>query len=71
MKMSRPKIIDLNKDELVFYPLSIKVNRCSGDCNNINHPMAKLFVPNIVKDMNIKGFDLLARISETKKNSLA
>ena len=29
--MSRPKIIDLNKDKLVFYPLSIKVNKCSGD----------------------------------------
>ena len=29
--MSRPKIIDLNKDEPVFYRLSIKVNKCSGD----------------------------------------
>ena len=29
--MSRPKMIDLNKDEPVFYPLSIKVNKCSGD----------------------------------------
>ena len=52
--MSRPKIIDLNKDELVFYPLSIKVNKCSGDRHNINDPMAKLCVANIVKHMNIK-----------------
>ena len=51
--MSRPKIIDLNKDELVFYPLSIKGNKCSGDCNNINDPMVILCVPNIVKDKNI------------------
>ena len=29
--MSRPKMIDLNKDEPVFYPLSIKVIKCSGD----------------------------------------
>ena len=65
--MSRPKIIDSNKDELVFYPLSIKVNKCSRDCNNINDPMAKLWVPNIVKDMNIKVFNLLARINETRK----
>ena len=40
--MLRPKIIDLNKDGPVFYPLSIKVNKCSGDCNNINDAMAKL-----------------------------
>ena len=62
--MSRPEIIDLNKDKLVFYLLSIKVNKCRGDCNNINDPMAKLCVPNIVKDMNIKVFNLLARINE-------
>ena len=29
--MSRPKIINLNGDEPVFYPLSIKVNKCLGD----------------------------------------
>ena len=63
----RPKIMNLNKDEPVFFPLSIKINICSGDCNNINDPMAKLCVPDIVKDMNIKVFNLLARINETRK----
>ena len=65
--MSRPKIIDLNKNEPVFYSYSIKVNKCSGYCNNINDPMAKLCVPDIVRDMNIKVFNLLARINETRK----
>ena len=65
--MSRPKIINLNADELVFYPQSIKVNKCRGDCNNINDPMAKLCVPDAVKNMNIKVFNLLARINETRK----
>ena len=65
--MSRPKIIDLNKNEPVFYLLSIKVNKCSRDCNNINDPMAKLCVPDIFRDMNITVFNLLARINETRK----
>ena len=65
--MSRPKIINLNTDEPVFYPLSIKVNKCGGDCNNINDPMATLCVPDVVKDMNIKVFNLLAKINETRK----
>ena len=65
--MSRSKIIETNPDEIVFYPLSIKVNKCSGDCNNINDPMAKLCVPDIVKDINIKVFNLLAKINETRK----
>ena len=57
----------MNKNEPIFYPLSIKVNKCSGDSNKINDPMAKLCVPNTVKDMNIKVFNLLARINETRK----
>ena len=65
--ISRPIIINLNKDEPVFYPLSIKVTKCSGDCNNINDPMAKLCVPDIARVMNIKVFNLLARINETRK----
>ena len=64
--MSRPKKIETNPDEPVFYP-SIKVNKCSRDCNNINDPMTKLCVPNIVKDMNIKFFNLLTIINETRK----
>ena len=51
----------------LFFPLSIKVNKCGGDFNNINDPIAKLCVPDIVRDMNIKVFNLLARINETRK----
>ena len=65
--MARPKIIDVNKNELVFYPLSIKINKCSGKCNNINDPMAKLCVPDIVEDTNIKVFNMLARLMEREK----
>ena len=54
--MARPKIIQTNANESVFYPLRVKVNKCGGDCNTINDPMAKLCVPDIVKDMNIKVF---------------
>ena len=65
--MARPKIIDTNANEPVFYPLSIKVNKCSGDCNTINDPMAKLCVADVVKDLNVKVFNMLARINETRK----
>ena len=65
--MAGPKIIQTNSNEPVFYPLSIKVNKCGRDCNTINDPMAKLCVPEIVKDMNIKVFNMLSRINETRK----
>ena len=40
----RPKIIDINSNSPMFYPFSIKVNKCSGNCNNINNPDAKICV---------------------------
>ena len=36
------EIINVNTNEPVFYPFSIKVNKCSGSCNNISDPYAKL-----------------------------
>ena len=59
--MSRPKIVDVNADEPVFYPYLIKVNKYSGSCNNINDPFAKLCVPDVVKNINFKVFNLMSR----------
>ena len=33
---ARPEIVNVNSNEPVFYPFSIKTNKCSGSCNNIN-----------------------------------
>ena len=37
----RPEIINVNSNEPVFYPFSIKTSKCSGNCNNINDPYVK------------------------------
>ena len=34
----RPEFVNINSDEPTFYPYSVKVNKCSGSCNNINDP---------------------------------
>ena len=34
----RPRITDVNSNKPMFYTYSIKVNKCSGSCNNINDP---------------------------------
>ena len=65
--ISRPKIMDLNPNELVFFPYSIKINKCSGSCNNINSPFTKLCVPDIIKNINVKVFNLMSRINETRQ----
>ena len=49
-----PEIININSNEATFYSYSIKVNKCSGSCNNINDPYAKLCVPDTVKKIYLK-----------------
>ena len=56
----RPEIT-VNSNEPVFYSFSIKTSKCSGSCNNINDPYAKICVPDVVKDLNVKLFNLMSR----------
>ena len=63
---TRTKIMNINNNEPVVYPFSIKVNKCSGSCNNINNPYAKLCVPDVVKNINVKVFDLMSWSNQTK-----
>ena len=48
--MPRPKILDVNEGtgEDLFYPYNVLVNKCSGSCNRLDDPMAKMCVPNII-----------------------
>ena len=63
---TRTKIINVNNNEVVFYPFSINVNKCSESCNNINDPYAKLCVPDVVKNTNVKVFNLASLSNQTK-----
>ena len=63
---TRTKIININNNKSLFYPFSIKVNKGSGSCNNINNPYAKLCVPNVVKNTNVKVFNLMSWSNQTK-----
>ena len=51
---------------LYFYPFSINKSKCSSSCNNINNPYAKICVPNAIKDLNVKVFNLMSRTNETR-----
>ena len=50
----RPQIVNVNGDEPVFFPFSIKTSKCSSSCNNINNPYVKLCVPDTVKSLKYK-----------------
>ena len=62
----RPEVININSNEPIFYRFSIKPNKCSGSCNNINDPYAKTCAPDVIKDLNVKVSNLMSRTNETR-----
>ena len=67
-RKSIPKILDVNEDigEALFYPYNVLVNKCSGSCNTLDDPMARICVPNIIKNINIKLYNFLMKLNETR-----
>ena len=63
---TRPQVVNIIGNESVFFPFSIKTRKCSGSSNNTNHPYAKIYVPDVVKNLNVKVFNLMSRTNETR-----
>ena len=66
----RPKINDVSSNNPIFYPFSIKINRCSGNCNSINDHYANICVSDAVKNLNVKVFNLMSRSNESRSIKL-
>ena len=62
----RSVINNVNTDETIFYPHSIKKNKCKGSCNTINDPYTKKCVPDNIKNTNIKVFNLVSKTNEAR-----
>ena len=61
---TRPQVVNVNGDETVFFPFSVETSKCSDSCNNMNYPYANICVPDILKKMNVKVFNLMSRTNE-------
>ena len=59
--IERPEIINVNSDEPAFYLFSIKTSKCSSSGNNINDHYAKMCVPDVLKNLNTKAFNLISK----------
>ena len=59
------QICDVKKvivhNDYMTFPYKIKVDRCIGSCNNIINPYSKVCVPDIVKNISVKVFDLISQ----------
>ena len=50
----RQAMVNINCNEPLFFHYNVLVNKFSGGCYDIYNPYAKLCVPDVVRDMNIK-----------------
>ena len=66
--MPRPKILQVNEGvgEALFYPYNVLVNKCSGSYDTLDNPMSKICVPKIIKNVNMKVYNFLMRLNETR-----
>ena len=62
----RLEIVNVNSDEPVFYLFSIKTSKYGGSCNNINDPHAKMCFHDVIKNINVKVFNLMSKTNETR-----
>ena len=59
------KVIVDNK--YMAYPYKIQIDRCVGSCNNISNPHSKVCIPDVVKNVTVKMFDLMNLENTTKQ----
>ena len=57
----------IRNNDYMLYPFSIKVNRCNGNCTNISNPFSRVCVPDVVKNITAKVFDLMSWKNKTKQ----
>ena len=60
--MPRPEILNVNEGigEALFYPYNVLVN------DTLHNPMFKICVPKIIKNVNMKVYNFLMRLNETR-----
>ena len=63
---ARATLDDASYDEHLYYPFTVSVNNCGGSCNAIGDPYARICVPNRLKNVNVKVFDLMSEVNETR-----
>ena len=54
-----------HSNKTLFYAFIASINKFGGSCNTIDDQYARVCVPNKMKNMNVKVFNLISRVDET------
>ena len=68
LKIQKCKVREvIENNEYMTFPYNIKVNKCNGNCNNISNPYCRVCIRDIVKNVTVKIFDLMALTNKTRQ----
>ena len=48
-------------NDYMTFPYKIKVDKCIGSCNDKNNPYFKVCLPDSIKTIRVKSFDLISK----------
>ena len=57
--MVRHTLINMNPNELKYYPFMISLNKYTGSCNVLS---PKIYVPKESKDIDVKAFNMITKM---------
>ena len=61
--MVKRTLIDINPNEIKYYPFMISLNKCAGSCNVLT---PKICIPKESKDIHVKAFNMITNSDEAK-----
>ena len=64
--LARPTLIDLNLNELHYYPFVVNLDRCSGSCSTLDDLPRRLSVLNRMAEVNLNVYNMITKINELK-----
>ena len=63
---ARLTLVNINSNQLLYYPYTVSINKCGGSCNSTNDQYALVCVQTKVKHLNVKVLNLMSGVTETK-----
>ena len=56
---ARTSLVNLNSNEIIFYPFIVSINKCSGYCNITNDSYARVCEPDNAKNIIVERRNLI------------
>ena len=63
---ARPKFVNVNFKEPLYYSFTVSINKCGWSCTTIGNYYVRINVADKVKNINIKIFNLILEVKETR-----